>query len=162
MARASEQAPAKGAAGLQPPSFNAPDIVVAETDDAARFQTIDFKRSRTVYRSLYAPFISLLGRHYVDYDHKELPIFVVQAHLVTLSDMVFRVLKPRLEGTAPPGVPNLSRLSNSGYLTMRHLFGVSRFENRLPRHGKRSSRRRQFLAAERSENCRSPCLVPDC
>ena len=90
MARASEQAPAKGAAGLQPPSFNAPDIVVAETDDAARFQTIDFKRSRTVYKSLYAPFISLLGRHYVDYDHKELPIFVVQAHLVTLSDMVFR------------------------------------------------------------------------
>ena len=141
------------------PSFHAPNIVVAETDDAARFQTIDFKRGRTVYKSLYAPFISLLGRHYVDYDHKELPIFVVQAHLVTLSDMVFRGSRAAIGRHR--GVPNLSRLSNSGYLTMRHLFGVSRFENRLPRHGKRSSRRRQFLAAERSENCRSPCLVPD-
>jgi hypothetical protein len=72
------------------PSFNAPNIVVAEADDAPCFQTIDFKRRRAVYKSLYAPFVSLLGRHYLDYDHKELPIFVLQAHLVTFSDAVFR------------------------------------------------------------------------
>jgi hypothetical protein len=40
------------------PSFNAPNIVVAEADDAPCFQTIDFKRSRAVYKSLYAPFVS--------------------------------------------------------------------------------------------------------
>jgi hypothetical protein len=73
----------KKAAGLKPPSFNAPNIVVAEADDAARLQTIDFKRRRTVYKSLYAPFISLLGRHHVDDDHTEL---LVQAHLVTLCE----------------------------------------------------------------------------
>ncbi len=38
------------------PSFNAPNIVVAEADDAPCFQTIDFKRRRAVYKSLYAPF----------------------------------------------------------------------------------------------------------
>jgi hypothetical protein len=67
------------------PSFNAPNIVVAEADDAPCFQTIDFKRSRGVYKSLYAPFVSLLGRHYLDYDHKELPIFVLKSHLVAFS-----------------------------------------------------------------------------
>src|SRR6266566_5280125 len=71
-------------------SFNAPNIVVAEADDAPCFQTIDFKRRRAVYKSLYAPFVPLFGRHYLDYDHKELPIFVLQAHLVTFSDAVFR------------------------------------------------------------------------
>jgi hypothetical protein len=90
MARACAQVTAEEAAGLKPPSFDVPNIVVAEADDAACFQTIDFKRRRSVHKSLYAPFISLLGRHYVDYDHEELPIFVVQAHLVTLSDTVFR------------------------------------------------------------------------
>jgi hypothetical protein len=39
----------------RPPSFNAPNIVVAEADDAPRLQTIDFKRRRAVYKSLYAP-----------------------------------------------------------------------------------------------------------
>jgi hypothetical protein len=84
MARVGAQASVKEAAGLKPPSFDAPNIVVAEADDAARFQTIDVKRRRTVYKSLYAPFISLLGRHHVDDDHTELLIFIVQAHLVTL------------------------------------------------------------------------------
>jgi hypothetical protein len=67
MPRVGAQASAKEATGgLKPPSFNAPNIV-AEADDATRFQT-------TVYKSLYAPFISLLGHHHVDDDHKELPI----------------------------------------------------------------------------------------
>jgi len=56
MPRVGAQASAKEATGLKPPSFNAPNIVVAEADNAARFQTIDFKRRRTVYKSLYAPF----------------------------------------------------------------------------------------------------------
>jgi hypothetical protein len=78
----------------RPPSFNAPNIVVAEADDAPCFQTIEFKRRRAVYKSLYA-FVSLLGRHYLDYDHKELPIFVLQAHLVSFSDAVFRCFSRR-------------------------------------------------------------------
>jgi hypothetical protein len=40
MARACAQATAEEAAGLKPPSFNAPNIVVAEADDAPCFQTV--------------------------------------------------------------------------------------------------------------------------
>ena len=43
------------------------------------------------------------------------------------------VLATRLDAGTEPliDVPNLSRLSNSGYLTMRHLFAVSAFGERL-------------------------------
>jgi hypothetical protein len=141
MPRVGAQASAKEATGLKPPSFNAPNIVVAEADDAARFQSIDFKRRRTVYKSLYAPFISLLGRHHVDDDHKELPIFVADA------PTAFRVLAMRPDGTAPSiDGPNLSRLSNSGYLAIRRLFAGLRWRLGIARYSQgKCSLRREFL-----------------
>jgi hypothetical protein len=70
-----------------------------------------------------------LGRHYLDYDHKELPIFVLKSHLVAFSDGVFQGSRDATGWWHPPSidVANVSRLLNSGYWTMRHLSRLVQF-----------------------------------
>jgi hypothetical protein len=70
------------------PSFNAPNIVVAEADDAPCFQTIDFKRSRAVYKSLYAPFVSSHFRR----PHRDASISVTCLGITAESIAAFRVV----------------------------------------------------------------------
>ena len=106
------------------PSFNTPNIVVAEAYDGAHFQTLEFKQGLLrVYKSLYALCISSWGA---------IPLYC----RLTLSPSAMgssKVLATRLDGGTAPSidVPNLSRFSNSGYCTMRHPF-ASTFPS-LPR-----------------------------